>query len=329
MSNTAVHSVSVVIPVYSGSATLQQVVNEMASFYSEQVTQGGNRYQVAEVILVDDCGVDNSAKVIREMAKVDERVVPVWLTRNYGQHAATVAGMASSSHEWVVTMDEDGQHNPASIGALIDTALLNESPLVYGRENNREPHGFFRNVTSKIVKQLVLPLLINNKNLRYFSSFRLMTGEVARTVGAFAQHGAYLDIALSWIVRTSAVCDVSFRNELRPQSGYTTKKLISHFLRLVVSSGTRPLRLITALGLISFISGVVGAVVVTVGKYAAGYTSNGWASLFSLILILGGAILLALGVIAEYVGVLVRRSIGLPLYVIGNDTHTGPLHKKQ
>jgi undecaprenyl-phosphate 4-deoxy-4-formamido-L-arabinose transferase len=48
-----------------------------------------------------------------------------------------------------------------------------------------------------------------------------------------------------------------------------------------------------------------------------------------LILILGGAILLALGVIAEYVGVLVRRSIGLPLYVIGNDTHTGPLHKKQ
>lgn len=329
MSNTAVHSVSVVIPVYGGSATLQQVVNELSSFYSEQVTQGGNRYQVAEVILVDDCGVDNSAMVIRELAKVDERVVPVWLTRNYGQHAATVAGMASSSHEWVVTMDEDGQHNPASIGALIDTALLNESPLVYGRENNREPHGFFRNVTSKTVKRLALPLLIDNKNLKYFSSFRLMTGEVARTVGAFAQHGAYLDIALSWIVHTSAVCDISFRNELRPQSGYTTKKLISHFLRLVVSSGTRPLRLITALGLISFISGVVGAVVVTVGKYAAGYTSNGWASLFSLILILGGAILLALGVIAEYVGVLVRRSIGLPLYVIGNDTRTGPLHKKQ
>jgi undecaprenyl-phosphate 4-deoxy-4-formamido-L-arabinose transferase len=273
--------------------------------------------------------VDNSATVIRELAKVDEQVVPVWLTRNYGQHAATVAGMASSSHEWVVTMDEDGQHNPASIGALIDTALLNESPLVYGRENNREPHGFFRNVTSKTVKQLALPLLIDNKNLKYFSSFRLMTGEVARTVGAFAQHGAYLDIALSWIVRTSAVCDVSFRNELRMQSGYTTKKLISHFLRLVVSSGTRPLRLITALGLISFISGVIGAVVVTVGKYVTGYTSNGWASLFSLNLILGGAILLALGVIAEYVGVLVRRSIGLPLYVIGNDTHTGPLHKKQ
>ena len=61
MSNTAVHSVSVVIPVYGGSATLQQVVNELSSFYSEQVSEGGNRYRVAEVILVDDCGVDNSA----------------------------------------------------------------------------------------------------------------------------------------------------------------------------------------------------------------------------------------------------------------------------
>jgi undecaprenyl-phosphate 4-deoxy-4-formamido-L-arabinose transferase len=63
MSNTAVHNVSVVIPVYGGSTTLQQVVNELSSFYSEQVSEGGNRYQVAEVILVDDCGVDNSAKV--------------------------------------------------------------------------------------------------------------------------------------------------------------------------------------------------------------------------------------------------------------------------
>jgi glycosyltransferase involved in cell wall biosynthesis len=137
------------------------------------------------VILVDDCGVDNSAKVIRELAKVDERVVPVWLTRNYGQHAATVAGMASSSHEWVVTMDEDGQHNPASTGALIDTALLNESPLVYGRENNREPHSFFRNVTSTRVKRLALPLLIDNKNLKYFSSFRIMTGLCLRHCSTF------------------------------------------------------------------------------------------------------------------------------------------------
>jgi glycosyltransferase involved in cell wall biosynthesis len=329
MSGIAVHSVSVVIPVYGGIATLRQVVGELAQFYTEQKSEGGNIFRIAEVILVDDCGEDDSALVMRELAGIDDHVVPVWLTRNYGQHAATVAGMASSSHEWVVTMDEDGQHNPASIGALIDTALQYKSPLVYGRESNREPHSFIRNTMSKLVKRLILPLLIDNKNFRYFSSFRLISGEVARTVGAFAQQGAYLDVALSWVARTSAVCDVNFRNELRSQSGYTTKKLLAHFLRLVVSSGTRPLRLITAFGVLSFVTGVIGTIIVLYGKYFAGYSSEGWASLFSLVLILGGAILLALGVIAEYMGVLVRRSIGLPLYVIGNDAQFGPLHKKQ
>ena len=329
MPGQAVHNISVVIPVYGGSATINEVVSELSQFYTEQMSQGGNRFRIAEVILVDDCGEDNSALVMRELASKDDHVVPVWLTRNFGQHAATIAGMASSSNEWVVTMDEDGQHNPASIGALIDTALRCESPLVYGRESNREPHSFIRNTMSKLVKRLVLPLIVGKKNFSYFSSFRLMTGEVARTVGAFAQQGAYLDVALSWVARTSAVCDVNFRNELRPQSGYTTKKLLAHFLRLVVSSGTRPLRLITALGVLSFIAGVIGTIIVLFGKYVAGYPSQGWASLFSLVLILGGAILLALGVIAEYMGVLVRRSIGLPLYVIGNDAQFGPLYKKQ
>jgi undecaprenyl-phosphate 4-deoxy-4-formamido-L-arabinose transferase len=117
MPGQAVHNISVVIPVYGGSATLRQVVGELTQFYTEQMSQGGHRFRIAEVILVDDCGEDDSALVMRELASKDDHVVSVWLTRNFGQHAATIAGMASSSHEWVMTMDEDGQHNPASIGS--------------------------------------------------------------------------------------------------------------------------------------------------------------------------------------------------------------------
>ena len=329
MSNDNVHRISVVIPVYGGSATLRQVVAELSDFYSVQTSPDGLQYCISEVILVDDCGNDNSDLVIRELALDDDRVLPVWLTRNFGQHAATIAGMASSSGEWVVTMDEDGQHDPSSIGLLLDTAVSSKCPLVYGRESNREPHGFLRNLSSRLVKQVVLPLLVESKSFRYFSSFRLMTGEVARTVGAFANQGAYLDIALSWIARTSEVCNVSYRDELRARSGYSTRKLLSHFLRLVVSSGTRPLRVISAIGVVAFVAGVIGAITVTLGKYFGDYPVGGWASLFSLVLILGGAVLLALGIIAEYLGVLVRRSIGLPLYVIGNDPHHGPLHKQR
>lgn len=328
MSNNAVHSISVVIPVYTGSSTLREVVGELSRFYAVSSSPNGSQFMISEVILVDDCGEDDSDRVIGELAAGDDRVMPVWLTKNFGQHAATIAGMASTSSEWVVTMDEDGQHDPASIGTLLDTALANSCPLVYGREVNREPHATFRNFMSKSVKKLVLPTLIGSKSIRYFSSFRLMTGEVARVVGAFANQGAYLDIALSWIVRSTLICDVVFRKELRSKSGYTTRKLIEHFVRLVLSSGTRPLRLITAFGVTSFFAGLIGSFIVVIGKYIAGYSSDGWASLFSLVLIIGGLILLALGIIAEYLGVLVRRAVGVPLYVVGNDPHLGPLHKQ-
>ena len=82
-------------------------------------------------------------------------------------------------------------------------------------------------------------------------------------------------------------------------------------------------------GVVAFVAGVIGAITVTFSKYLGDYQVGGWASLFSLVLIIGGAVLLALGIIAEYLGVLVRRSIGLPLYVIGNDPHHGPLHKQR
>ena len=328
MSNIAIHSISVVIPVYSGSSTLRQVVGELSSFYLESISPKGNQFKICEVILVDDCGQDDSARVISELAASDSHIMPIWLMRNFGQHAATIAGMASTSSEWVVTMDEDGQHNPSSIGALLDTALINKCQLVYGRMSNREPHGVLRNTISKSIKKFVLPLLIGKNKLWYFSSFRLMTGEMARVVGAFANQGAYLDIALSWIVRSTQTCDVVFRNELRTSSGYTIRKLIAHFMRLVLSSGTRPLRLITTIGTASFVAGVVGVVHVVIGKLSASYDSNGWASLVSLLLILGGLMLFALGIIAEYIGVLVRRAMGMPLYVVGIGPNQGPLREQ-
>jgi undecaprenyl-phosphate 4-deoxy-4-formamido-L-arabinose transferase len=224
-------------------------------------------------------------------------------------------------------MDEDGQHDPKDFGSLIDTAMNAQSPVVYARSVVREPHGIIRNSLSRFLKTFALPLLISDKNFRFFSSYRLMTGEVARSVSVFANRGVYLDVLLLWISRSSAVCDVEYRNELRAASGYNYRKLGSHFLRLVLSSGTRPLRLVSVSGFLTFVSGLLGAFFVVQGKIAHGYELNGWASLTSLILLLGGLVLLSLGIIAEYIGLLVRRALGAPLYVVGNNPLTCPLKR--
>jgi glycosyltransferase involved in cell wall biosynthesis len=328
MDNRDPHKLSVVIPLYRGEKTLRRIVEEITVFYAPTRTPENRMFQVVEVILVDDCSIDGTSEVMRSLSTDDNHIVPIWLTRNFGQHAATVAGMASSTSEWVVTMDEDGQHDPKDFGRLIDTALNTQSPVVYARSTVREPHGIIRNTLSRVLKSFVLPILISDKNFRFFSSYRLMTGEVARSVSVFANRGVYLDVLLMWISRSSAVCEVEYRNELRAASGYNYRKLGSHFLRLVLSSGTRPLRLVTVSGFLTFVSGLLGAFFVVQGKLAHGYDLKGWASLTSIILVLGGLVLLSLGIIAEYVGVLVRKAIGVPFYVIGNNPTFGPLQKK-
>ena len=135
-----VHEVSVVVPVYQGEATLKPLVDEIVPLLQITKTPAGNLFRVIEILLVNDNGPDNSAGAIRQLATSQPAVRPVWLSRNFGQHAATLAGIASSGGAWVVTMDEDGQHAPADIGLLIDTAIAANSPLVYGQHEGDAPH---------------------------------------------------------------------------------------------------------------------------------------------------------------------------------------------
>lgn len=149
------HQVSIVVPVYQGEQHLPGLVEEIAVLVKGAVSPEGRGYRMVELLLVHDRGPDGSDRVMRELAERHPFVRPIWLSHNFGQHAATLAGMASSGGEWIVTMDEDGQHDPADIGILIDAAVDQRATLVYARPANWPPHPAFRNVTSKGAKWLV------------------------------------------------------------------------------------------------------------------------------------------------------------------------------
>lgn len=310
---------SVAIPVYKGAETLPRLVEELSRLTTPFEVGDGSTARVAEVLLVDDCGPDHSNQTIDKLSQKYEFVRPVWLMRNFGQHAATIAGLASTRCQWVVTMDEDGLHDPRDIKVLLSTALQQGTNLVYGKPANTEPHSIVRNAASTVLKRLVVPMLLGKERSFYFSSFRLMTGEVARSVAAFANQGVYLDIALRWMVQESSVAEVHFRQEGRDRSGYRLSSLASHFLRLIVSAGARPLRIASMIGLGSAITGFALVAVVLAGRLLGGVPVQGWTSLMAAFLMIGGLILLMLGVLAEYLGAVVKRSLGAPLYVIANN----------
>jgi hypothetical protein len=324
---TARHTISVVIPVYQGELTLAGVIAEIVPLTVEFHTPLGHTAVVTEVLAVYDNGPDDSGRVLRELAEKHDFVRPVWLSRNFGQHPATLAGMASSGGDWIVTLDEDGQHDPVQMGRMLDTALTERAAVVYAKPTNAAPHGLVRNLASRSAKRLLTGSAGQSagQNAIDFQSYRLMLGEIGRSVAAYAGSGVYLDVAIGWVAGKIATCPIELRAEGDRPSGYSFRKLLSHFWRMVLSSGTKGLRLVSVLGVVAAVLGVVLAIVLLVARLTgAENIPQGWPSLMVVLLLATGSILFSLGVIAEYIGVAVNMAMGKPPYLIVSDPADGP-----
>src|SRR5262245_33393616 len=136
-------SVSVVIPVYNGSATVPALIDRLRA----ALQQMGGRY---EIILVNDGSRDSSWATIESLAQRYPEIGGIDLMRNYGQHNALLCGIRHSQHEVIVTLDDDLQQPPEEIPRLL--AKLREGfDVVYGTPE-QEQHGFWRNLSSRVTK---------------------------------------------------------------------------------------------------------------------------------------------------------------------------------
>lgn len=318
------HEISIVIPVYQGARPLPGVVAELETWTKPFESPGGSTARVVEVVLVHDHGPDASPTVMRELASQYDWVRTVWLSRNYGQHAATLAGISSTGGDWIVTMDEDGQQDPRDIPTMLDTALREQAAVVYGAPVNKPPHGALRNSASRAAKWLIGHIGGATEVTKY-NSFRLMLGEVGRSVAAYAGSGIYLDIALGWVAKPMATSPVTLRDEGDRVSGYRLRTLFSHFWRMALTSGTRALRLVSVLGALLAGFGILVAAGLIVAKLAGAVIEPGWTSIVTVMLVTTGAILFSLGVLAEYLGIAVNMAMGRPAYLIVSDPMSGPL----
>jgi glycosyltransferase involved in cell wall biosynthesis len=307
-------TLAVVIPVYQGEHTLGGVVDELISRIGE--TCGGLGVELAEVLLANDGAPDGSAGTIVALEERHDIVRGVWLTRNFGQHAATLAGIAATTADWIVTMDEDGLHDPADVVRILTVARDSAVDLVYAHPSGGAPHAAWRNATSAAAKRIG-KLLLGEDAPDRFASYRLVDGQIARAIAAYCGHAIYLDVAFRWATTRIGHADVTYRPEQREgPSGYDLGRLLSHFRRLVLTSGTRPLRLVSTIGLLAVLGGGITAMIVLVGKLAGVVEAQGWASVMIALSITTGLVLLSLGVIAEYLGATLGMAMGRPPYLV-------------
>ena len=187
-------SLSIVVPVYSGASFLPALVERQEALRTRLET---TPIRHVESIFVCDEPIDDSAKVLQDLAATRPWMTVLHLGKNMGQHSATAAGMLHTSGDWVVTMDEDGQHDPLGIVALLEATVPKGFDLCYARPTSGVHEAGWRDASSRWAKRLVA-FVVDDKFVPMFNSFRLIRGGVARSAGALASYDVYLDVALRW-----------------------------------------------------------------------------------------------------------------------------------
>ncbi len=322
--------ISTVTPVYQGAATLEKLAERLLD--ERRSWQGqGLPLELMEAIFVDDGSIDDSARVLGGLAERHSWVRVVTLSRNFGQHPATTAGILHSAGDWVVTLDEDLQHEPRFVLPLLREAVEQRWDIAYARPVDQVHESRFRDWGSRVYKSL-LARVTTNPHVRDFNSFRVIRGPIARAAAAVAAHDTYFDVVLGWFSNRLGSLPLPLKDRryiAGRASGYSLQKLLSHARRLLVSSQTKWLRIgaMTGVGALVFSSMLT---LFIVGQWLIDPSSievRGWLSLFLATAFFGGLSCLLLGVLLEYLSMVLLQAHGKPAFFVVDRTKDAVLRQ--
>ena len=308
---------SFVIPCYRSPASLSKLVSDLV----EQANGANHNF---EIVLVQDSPDSETSSLLDRLEKQFKAVRTVRLSRNFGQQAATVAGIVESRGDIIVTLDDDYQHRPAD--ALEMIRILTGDPaisLVYARPVI--PSDSATRVKSGSLFRRVLKV----SGLKFadsLSPFRAFRGYLREAFTSTKGPNVSVDIILGWVIDNPHTFETEFNVRTDGKSGYTQKALLKLALSILLTQTVRPLRAGIHLG----IFGVAGSLVFglfILGNYLfGGIAVPGFATTILLILLLGSLQLFILGIIGLYVGEQHKRGMRQPAYFIanpGSSTATG------
>lgn len=299
---------SVVIPCYCSEATIEQVVDRV-------VNTALVRYRQSEfeIILVNDCSSDNTERVIFELCDKYEAVQALSFSKNYGQQAALLAGMRESSGEIVVCLDDDGETPPEAMPTLIDR-LGDDCDVAYASYEVTNPSAFRRFGTS--VNEFMLEHIIGKPHDIKISSYVAMKRFIVEQIIRYAGPYPYITGTVLATTRHLKNVPVNRQQRLFGASGYNFAKLFALWMNGFTAYSVAPLRLAMWLGITFALLGVAGLIWIVASAIAFDSNIGGWQVVAVLMLIIGGCVLLAIGMIGEYVGRSYISTGSIPQYVI-------------
>lgn len=301
--------ISFVIPCYRSEKTLPGVVREI------QDTMKNIKSYDYEIILVNDCSPDKTFQTIETLCEENSEITGINLSKNFGQHAALMAGFHHVKGDMIICLDDDGQTPADEAGKLIE-GIEKGADVVYARYGHKQ-HSAFRNFGSHINERMTRIMLEKPKELflsSYFAARRFVVDEMLRYEYAYPY-------VIGLVLRTTKNIinvDVNHRNREEGKSGYTLSKLLALWFNGFTAFSVKPLRIATVTGTICALCGFAYGIYTIIKKIFIQPPELviGFSALMAVIVFMGGMLMLMLGLVGEYMGRMYISMNNSPQFVI-------------
>lgn len=289
----------IIVPCYNEEEALEtsagMLLQELRGLEGRGIISEKSR-----IVFVDDGSRDRTWEIIQSLYDGHEEIEGLRLAHNRGHQNAILAGMmyARSYCDMTVTIDADLQQDIHAMEAFI-REYANGSEIVYGVRNSRDTDGFFKRSSATLFYRSMR--LMGCDIYENSADYRLMSVKALDALSEYEEVNLFLRGIIPDIGLKSSVVYFDVFPRMQGRSKYTLAKMFTLAADGITSFSIKPIRMVFAMGLLALIVGV-GMIVHIIYEHYFGYTVSGWSSILMSIWVLGGAILLSIGIVGEYVG---------------------------
>lgn len=301
---------SIVSPVYRA----EHIVDELVKRISLAAAQITTDY---EIVLVEDCGPDNSWHKIEENAQKDSRIKGIKLSRNFGQHHAITAGLDQCTGDWVVVMDCDLQDRPEEIPALYNKAKEGYD-IVFARRVNRMD-SFIKKQTS-ILFYRVFSYLSGVPQDGTIANFGIYSKKAVAAINSMREPMRAFSPMARWVGFSKTAIDVKHDERFEGSTSYNWSRLINLALDIALAYSDKPLRMVVKTGFVISSLAILFALYNVYLYFIGAIRVSGFSSLIVSIWFLSGLIIFILGIVGLYIGKTFDGIKNRPLYLIDKKT---------
>ncbi|MBL0534406.1 undecaprenyl-phosphate 4-deoxy-4-formamido-L-arabinose transferase [Aeromonas dhakensis] len=322
MNNTDIKLVSVVIPVYNEEASLPVLLSRVTAA-CDQLSQD------YEVILIDDGSHDGSTELISEAAaREGSKLVGVLLNRNYGQHAAIMAGFETAKGDLVITLDADLQNPPEEIPRLVEAAMQGYDVVGTMRRNRQD--SWFRKTASKLINKSVQKATGVHMS-DYGCMLRAYRRHIIDAMLCCQERSTFIPILANSFARRTIELEVGHAERAHGESKYGLMHLINLMYDLVTCMTTTPLRLLSIVGSVVAGIGFTFSILLILMRLVMGadWAADGVFTLFAILFTFVGVQLLGMGLLGEYIGRMYTDVRARPRYFIHRIVRTATTPSQQ